>query len=269
MNPSCRVRLATAPLRSGVAYEPSELRPAANHRMARGVEEGLRYQTLLGVTGSGRRSPCQDHRGRHETHAGLAPNKTLAASWPARLKVASRTAPWRCTSCRTTLLPARGLVPRLTTFIEGRFHQRGGGSCATRPWPCSRGGFIVVARCRASTASAHAWTVRHGGIRGSAKGMDHDDVQLHRHQYDPAATSPGTNAARSACAAITWACSSYADRLRIEFWGDEIERIAEVDNVTGEVVNESSEEALPIWPASHCVAAPEWTAHPAPSATSC
>ena len=45
----------------------------------------------------------------------------------------------------------------------------------------------------------------------------------------------------------------YADNpLRIEFWGDEIERIAEVDNVTGEVVNEF--EALPIWPASHYVA---------------
>ena len=45
----------------------------------------------------------------------------------------------------------------------------------------------------------------------------------------------------------------YADNpLRIEFWGDEIERIAEVDNVAGEVVNEF--EALPIWPASHYVA---------------
>ena len=46
----------------------------------------------------------------------------------------------------------------------------------------------------------------------------------------------------------------YADNpIRIEFWGDEIERIAEVDNVTGEVLNDF--EALPLWPASHYVTA--------------
>ena len=46
----------------------------------------------------------------------------------------------------------------------------------------------------------------------------------------------------------------YADHpIRIEFWGDEIESITEIDNVTGEVLNEF--EALPIWPASHYVTA--------------
>lgn len=46
----------------------------------------------------------------------------------------------------------------------------------------------------------------------------------------------------------------YADNpIRVEFWGDEVETIAEIDNVTGEVLNEY--EALPIWPASHYVTA--------------
>ena len=46
----------------------------------------------------------------------------------------------------------------------------------------------------------------------------------------------------------------YADNpIRLEFWGDEIESITEIDNVTGEVLN--SYEALPIWPASHYVTA--------------
>ena len=46
----------------------------------------------------------------------------------------------------------------------------------------------------------------------------------------------------------------YADHpVRIEFWGDEIESIDEIDQVTGEVLN--SYEALPIWPASHYVTA--------------
>ena len=46
----------------------------------------------------------------------------------------------------------------------------------------------------------------------------------------------------------------YADNpIRVEFWGDEIEEIAEINNVTGEVVG--TYEALPIWPASHYVTA--------------
>ena len=46
----------------------------------------------------------------------------------------------------------------------------------------------------------------------------------------------------------------YADNpVRVEFFGDEIESITEVDNVTGHVINEY--EALPIWPASHYVTA--------------
>ena len=45
----------------------------------------------------------------------------------------------------------------------------------------------------------------------------------------------------------------YADNpVRIDFWGDEIEQILEINSVTGEVIN--SYEALPIWPASHYVA---------------
>ena len=46
----------------------------------------------------------------------------------------------------------------------------------------------------------------------------------------------------------------YADNpVRVEFWGDEIESIAEIDNVTGEELTQY--EALPIWPASHYVTA--------------
>ena len=46
----------------------------------------------------------------------------------------------------------------------------------------------------------------------------------------------------------------YADNpLHLEFWGDEIETIDEVDLVTGEKLNSFS--AIPIWPASHYVTA--------------
>lgn len=46
----------------------------------------------------------------------------------------------------------------------------------------------------------------------------------------------------------------YADNpIRVEFWGDDIESIAEIDALTGEKL--TSYEALPVWPASHYVTA--------------
>lgn len=44
----------------------------------------------------------------------------------------------------------------------------------------------------------------------------------------------------------------YAEHpLRFEFFGDEVELIAEIDEVTGEMLREY--EAIPVWPASHYV----------------
>ncbi len=43
--------------------------------------------------------------------------------------------------------------------------------------------------------------------------------------------------------------------LRIEFWGDEIERIVEVDSLTGELLAEK--ESVDIFPAKHFVTSPE------------
>ncbi len=44
----------------------------------------------------------------------------------------------------------------------------------------------------------------------------------------------------------------YAEHpLRFQFWGDEVEEIYEVDEVTGEVLH--SFDAIPVWPASHYV----------------
>ncbi len=39
--------------------------------------------------------------------------------------------------------------------------------------------------------------------------------------------------------------------MRISFFGDEVELIAEIDKVTGEIVREY--DAIPVWPASHYV----------------
>ncbi len=48
------VRLSSTPLRVASPYEPAGDQPQAIAALARGINAGLRYQTLLGVTGSGK-----------------------------------------------------------------------------------------------------------------------------------------------------------------------------------------------------------------------
>ena len=42
------------PLKVVSPYEPAGDQPQAIQKLARGINEGLRYQTLMGVTGSGK-----------------------------------------------------------------------------------------------------------------------------------------------------------------------------------------------------------------------
>lgn len=64
------VRLANAPFRVVSPYDPSGDQPQAIQKLADGVERGLRYQNLLGVTGSGQNiHHGESHRGNSEAHA--------------------------------------------------------------------------------------------------------------------------------------------------------------------------------------------------------
>ena len=68
------------PLKVISPYEPAGDQPQAIEKLADGVERGLRYQTLLGVTGSGKTftmAKTIEKLGRHTLI--MEPNKTLAA----------------------------------------------------------------------------------------------------------------------------------------------------------------------------------------------
>ena len=72
------------------------------------------------------------------------------------------------------------------------------------------------------------------------------DIQYDRNDYD---LSRGTFRVRGDTVDVF---PPYAENpLRVSFFGDEVDQIAEIDNVTGEVVREY--DAIPIWPASHYV----------------
>ena len=72
------------------------------------------------------------------------------------------------------------------------------------------------------------------------------DIQYDRNDYDLAR---GTFRVRGDVVDVY---PPYAEHpLRFEFFGDEVELIAEIDEVTGEILREY--DAIPVWPASHYV----------------
>ena len=81
------VRLSAAPLEVVSPYRPSGDQPQAIEKLARGIEEGLRYQTLLGVTGSGKTfTMAKTIEAVQKPTLIMAPNKTLAAQLASELK---------------------------------------------------------------------------------------------------------------------------------------------------------------------------------------
>ena len=81
------VRLANTPFRVVSPYEPSGDQPQAIKKLAQGVEDGLRYQTLLGVTGSGKTfTMAKTIETVQRPTLVMAPNKTLAAQLASELK---------------------------------------------------------------------------------------------------------------------------------------------------------------------------------------
>lgn len=254
------VRLANTPFEAVSPYEPAGDQPQAIEKLAAGIEEGLRYQTLLGVTGSGKTfTMAKTIEAVQKPTLVMAPNKTLAAQLASELKeFFPNNAVVYFVSYYDYYQP-EAYVPSSDTFIEkdASINEeveklRHAATSAL----LSRRDVIVVASV--SCIYGIGSPMDYAGMAvfvDKQKEMDRDavihdliDIQYDRNDYE---LKRGTFRVRGDALDIF---PPYSDNpLRIEFWGDEIERIAEINNVTGEVLNEY--EALPIWPASHYVTA--------------
>ncbi len=252
--------LSSAPLEVVSQYQPSGDQPKAIEELARGIDDGLRYQTLLGVTGSGKTfTMAKTIEAVQKPTLVLAPNKTLAAQLASELKeFFPNNAVVYFVSYYDYYQP-EAYVPSSDTFIEkdASINEeveklRHAATSAL----LSRRDVIVVASvsCIYGIGSPQDYA-------GMAVFLDkeveydrddiiHDliDIQYDRNDYE---LKRGTFRVRGDSLDIF---PPYADNpIRVDFWGDEIEGICEIDNVTGEVL--TSYHALPIWPASHYVTA--------------
>ncbi len=254
------VRLSNTPFRVVSPFEPSGDQPQAIEQLAQGVKDGLRYQTLLGVTGSGKTfTMAKTIEAVQKPTLVLAPNKTLAAQLASELReFLPDNAVVYFVSYYDYYQP-EAYVPASDTFIEkdASINEeveklRHAATSAL----LSRRDCVVVASV--SCIYGIGSPMDYAGMAvfvDKQNEMDRDDVihdlidiQYDRNDYEQ---KRGTFRVRGDALDVF---PPYADNpIRVEFWGDEIERILEIDHVTGEVLNEY--EALPIWPASHYVTA--------------
>lgn len=253
-------RLASAPFEVVSPYEPAGDQPKAIEDLAKGIEGNLRYQTLLGVTGSGKTfTMAKTIEAVQKPTLVMAPNKTLAAQLAAELKEFFPNNAVSYFVSYYDYYQPEAYVPSSDTFIEKDSsinEEVEKLRHATTSALLSRRDCIVVASV--SCIYGIGSPMDYAGLAvflDKEREMDRDDaihalidIQYDRNDYE---LKRGTFRVRGDSLDVF---PPYADHpVRVEFWGSEIESITEMDNLTGEVLNEF--EALPIWPASHYVTA--------------
>ncbi len=239
-------------------FEPCGDQPQAIEKLSQGIREGKRYQTLLGVTGSGKTfTMAKTIEAVGKPTLILEPNKTLAAQVASELReFFPNNAVVYFVSYYDYYQP-EAYIPSTDTYIEKDSsinedieklrHQ------ATADL-LSRRDVIVVASvsCIYGIGSPEDYAGMAPNVRKDTP-LDRDDfvyslidILYDRDDYD---LHRGTFRVRGDVVDVF---PPYAEHpVRIEFFGDEVEGIYEVDEVTGEVLN--SFDAVPIWPASHYV----------------
>jgi len=243
-------------------YEPAGDQPAAIEKLAAGVREGLRYQTLLGVTGSGKTfTMAKTIEAVQKPTLVMAPNKTLAAQLASEFAdLMPDNAVVYFVSYYDYYQP-EAYVPTTDTFIEkdSSINEeveklRHAATAAL----LSRRDVVVVASvsCIYGIGSPEDYAGQ-AVFLGVGTTMDRDDlirsliaIQYDRNDYDL------VRGAFRVRGDVLDVFPPYADHpLRIEFFGDDIESIVEVDPVTGEALTKL--ESVPVWPATHYVTVPE------------
>ena len=221
---------ASTPFKVVSPYEPAGDQPQAIEKLATGVKEGLRYQNLLGVTGSGKTFTMAKVIGPCKPHMVMAPNKTLAAQLASELKEFFLTTIVVLLRVVLRLLPARG-VRALVGHVHRRLHPineeveklRHAATSAL----LSRRDCIVVASV--SCIYGIGSPMDYAGMAvfvDKQKDMDRDQVIHELIDISLTATTTSKRGTFRVRGDALDVFHLYADHpIRIEFWGDEISPI--------------------------------------------
>ncbi|MBS3950559.1 MAG: excinuclease ABC subunit UvrB [Peptococcaceae bacterium] len=244
-------------------FQPTGDQPEAIARLSQGVTQGMPHQTLLGVTGSGKTFTIANVVAQtNRPTLVLAHNKTLAAQLVGEFReFFSENSVEYFVSYYDYYQP-EAYIPRTDTYIEkdAQINEeidklRHSATSAL----LERRDVIIVASvsCIYGLGNPTEYAENALSLRvGMRRERDKVLRRLVEMQYarNDISFERGTFRVRGDSLEIIPASES--DRaLRVEFFGDEIERITELDTLTGEVLGRRSHVA--IFPASHFVTGAE------------
>jgi excinuclease ABC subunit B len=239
-------------------FGPMGDQPAAIKQLTAGIKDGLRDQTLLGVTGSGKTfSMANVIQNTGKPTLVLSHNKTLAAQLYGEFKNFFPDNAVHYFVSYFDYYQPEAYIARSDTFIEkdsqineeiDRLRH------AATDALLSRKDVIIVASvsCIYGIGSkldydGMALTAQVGELRVRDKFLRHlTDMQYQRNDID---FHRGTFRVRGDVVDVYPAGEELA--YRIEFFGDEIDRITQIDPLTGEILK--TLQTLKIFPSSHYV----------------
>jgi excinuclease ABC subunit B len=239
-------------------YEPAGDQPRAIEELARGLDQGMRYQTLLGATGTGKTLSMAHVIARHgKPTLVMSHNKTLAAQLYGELKQFFPTNAVEYFISYYDYYQPEAYVPSTDTYIEKdssinedieRLRLRATSSLMERD------DVVIVSSVSSIYGLGDPQEYRsqmltlHLGQAIKRKEILAGLVAIQYSRND-ASFDRGTFRVRGDTVEVYPAYDEQG--VRIELWGDEIERISRFDPLTGDTI-----AALPraaIYPATHFV----------------
>ncbi len=239
-------------------YRPTGDQPQAIEQLVSGLDAGYRDQTLLGVTGSGKTFTMASviaAVGRPTVV--LAHNKTLAAQLYSEFREFFPDNAVEYFVSYYDYYQPEAYIPRTDTYIEKDASINDEIEklrlAATEALMTRRDVIIVASvSCIYNIGSPDEYG---GDVINLARGQTLRRDTLLRHlvaiYYDRNDVAPGRGDFRVRGDTVD-IFPAYRDTVfRLEFWGDEVERIAELDPLTGEILKEHP--SVQIFPARHFV----------------
>jgi excinuclease ABC subunit B len=245
-------------------YQPSGDQPQAIKELVEGIKRGDKHQTLLGVTGSGKTFTISNViKEINKPTLIISHNKTLAAQLYAEFKSFFPNNAVEFFISYYDYYQPEAYVVKKDLYIEKDFSVNEEIDRlrlkATTALIEGRNDVIIVASVSciygigAPDEYAKQIMFLKKGEEVSRKKLLRNLVEIYYTRNDVDFTR-GTFRARGDVVEIIPAYQ-YEEAVRIEFWGDEIERLSIIDSLTGEILQEV--DSVPIYPAKYFVTTKE------------
>jgi excinuclease ABC subunit B len=243
-------------------FAPAGDQPAAIAALSKGIDEGQRFQTLLGITGSGKSATIAwtIEQTQRPTLI-LAPNKSLAAQLAQEMREFFPDNRVEYFVSYYDYYQPEAYIPSSDTYIEkdssindeiDRLRHSATAALLTRR------DVIVVASVSCIYGMGNPEEYR-GNLLDLSVGVDYDMRNILRRlvdmQYDRNDMTLGRGNFRVRGDTIEVHPAYEESVLRIEMFGDTVDRITTIDPLTGEQLSEMSRAH--VFPATHYVTGPE------------